>query len=70
LINFKKDELAALKCFYVLCGVENGTVENKLSALKNKLGPSLFHAYGNNKTLEMELSALEGVYLLEEGFNI
>jgi len=70
IVGFKKEERAALNKLYASCGVENGTTKDKLKALNGELGPSHFHAYGGGETLEMELSALEAVYLLEEGFNI
>lgn len=64
------EELSYLNEFYIDCCVSNGTVKEKLTVLKGELGPSLFFANGGCETEEMELSALEAVYLIEHGFDI
>ena len=67
IVDFEEEQREYISGFYASCGTENGTTEDKPKALKKVLGPSHFHSYGGNETLEMELAALEAVYLLEEG---
>jgi len=56
-----------LDMFYAKYGVQNGTAEEKIEALKKEIQARSFFALGGEETAEMELRANERIYLLKHG---
>ena len=54
-----------LNSFYKECGVTNGSVKDKLTALKKAVGDRAFFAFGGEETEMMELRSNELVFLEE-----
>jgi hypothetical protein len=51
--------------YYITSKVDLDDTPGKVKSLKAWVGATSFHAYGGQETLEMELRALEWVYLVE-----
>jgi len=63
------DQKEYLRLFYKLHASEDASDAEKLTALRSKLGPTLYFANGGGETEKGEVAALESLLLLDAGYD-